>query len=101
MKTANVITLSDLRSGARPIISERELSQFRGCSVATLQRERTLKKGLPYAKDPRTGRVFYRAEVVLAYFDNLVDCKSTLDYDTTKKQCNLEKARRKASGGAA
>ncbi|HEY9755418.1 MAG TPA: hypothetical protein V6C97_09665 [Oculatellaceae cyanobacterium] len=87
------VTLADLRSGARPIISDREFADLKGCSVATNQKDRCQKRSIPFVKDPRTGRIYHRAEEVLKFFDSLLECKSTLDYDTTQLQDNLEKAR--------
>src|SRR5262249_40902796 len=87
------VTLSDLRAGYYPFISEKEFAGLRGCSVDTLRKERTQKRGPKYSKDPSTGRIYYRAETVLEFFDSFVECTSTLDYDTTAKQAHLERAR--------
>src|SRR6185437_12891755 len=88
-----MITVDDLRSRRRPRINEREYDQLRGCSVATPQKERVNGKGIPFLKDPVTGRISYAAEEVLAFLDRARPHRSTAEYDTTPQQIRLEKAR--------
>jgi hypothetical protein len=94
---ARSITIADLKSGTCPFINDREFAALRGCSVATTAKERSQKKGIRFYKDPQTGRVFYRAEDVVAYFDAFIPCTSTLDYDTREQQEQLERAREVAA----
>jgi hypothetical protein len=88
-----MVTIEELKSGARPRISEREFAQLRGCSVATVQKDRVKGKGAPFLKDPVTGRVSYAADAALAFLDRAVPCRSTGDYDTSAHQSRLDKAR--------
>lgn len=88
-----MVRIDELRAGLRPSISEREFAQLRGCTVATPQKERVTGKGIPFLKDPMTGRISYAAADVLAFFDRPRRCTSTSEYDTTKQLVRLEKAR--------
>jgi hypothetical protein len=89
-----MLTLEDLRSGQRPQVSEREFAKLRNCSVATLQKDRVRGSGIPFLKNPRTGRISYEAEAVLDYFENLQRCNSTSEYDTSAWHERLTKARK-------
>lgn len=92
-----MVTIGELRSGARPRISEKELAQLRGCSVGTVRKDRVRGTGVPFLKDPETARVTYAAETVLAYFDRAMPCYSTSEYDTSANQERLDKARKAQS----
>jgi hypothetical protein len=87
------ITLCELQSGSRPLITEREFAYLRGCSQSTLQKERGSGKGAPFLKDLQTGRIFYSAEDVVAFLGRTLHCRSTSEYDTRTHQERLTKAR--------
>jgi hypothetical protein len=91
-KELSLICLNDLISGRRPCISEREYAQLKGCSTYKFQRDRYQGKGTPFQKEESTGRIFYRAEDVLADLQRQVH-RSTSEYDTSAQVDRLSKAR--------
>jgi hypothetical protein len=88
-----MVTVFELESGARPLINEREFAHLRGCSTATLQKDRLTGRGVPFLKDPVTGKISYSAETVLAFLNRGQLYLSTSEYDNRAKQDWLAKAR--------
>lgn len=91
MKTSKVVTVDDLRSGRVARINTHQYAALKGNSVYTHQRNRVLGKGIPFQKD-ESGRVWYRAEDVLAELDAPVH-RSTREFDTSVNLERLTKAR--------
>jgi len=87
------ITIENLRSGSIPHICGKELAKLRGRSLSTIEKERTTGAGVPYIKDPVTGRIAYCADDVLKFFERGKPCSSTAQYDTSRHSERLEKAR--------
>jgi hypothetical protein len=85
------VTLTDLRTGARARISPKEFAALRGCSEATLCRERLEGSGPNFRRDEKD-RVWYDGTVVLEYFDSLPSYKSTSQY-VHNGTSRMEKAR--------
>lgn len=76
-----MITLEDLKTGKRAQASLNEYKTLRGCSKATIYRENNAGIGLPYRRDPKTGRIFYDAQTILRYFDSIPTYSSTVQYE--------------------
>jgi hypothetical protein len=87
------ISIHELQTGSRPLITEREFAYLRGCSQSTLQKERVRGRGAHFLKDPHTGRIFYLADDVIAFLARSLRCRSTSEYDTSSYQSRLSKAR--------
>ena len=59
-----ILTLADLQRDPERLLDEDETAGFRGCSKATMQRDRWAGTGIPYVKCGRKAR--YLARDVLA-----------------------------------
>lgn len=98
-----VVKLIDLVEGRRAKIRPSEFAALRGCSIATLSRERWQGSPIPFEKDENSGRVLYDAIDVLNYLNN-VKHTSTSEYSHDGNQ-RMEKARaawktQRTAGGA-
>jgi hypothetical protein len=80
-KLQRPLCLEYLRHGQRVCITPRELATLRGCSVATLCRERWDGTGVPFKRDPKTARILYAASEVLKYFASLPQYSNTTQYE--------------------
>lgn len=88
------ITLDDLKAGRRAKLKPGEFAQLRGCSEATLSRERWEGSPIAFERDERTGRISYDAQDVLRYLDK-PKFKSTSAYqhDGTRRMATARAAK--------
>ena len=86
-----MVTLHELRGGRRAHVSPKEFANLRGCSQATLSRERLQGTGIPFRRDGK-GMIWYSAADVQAYFDSMPIFQNSAQYEHTGVE-RMERAR--------